>query len=50
MLDGLSNASGGDPVLPFVLQFFAQPSEYWTDDYGHNHLIHQGEGANRETR
>ena len=41
MLDGLSNVNG-----PFVLQFYAQPSEYhWMDDYGRNHVIHQGEGG-----
>ena len=46
MLDGLSNVNGGDAVLPFVLQFHAQPSEYhWMDDYGRNHVIHQGEGG-----
>ena len=52
MLDELSNVSDGGAVLPFVLQFYAQHSEYrWTDDYGHNHVIHQGEGrVNRETR
>ena len=46
MLDGLSNVKGGEAMLPFVLQFYSQPSEYhWTDDYGETHVIHQGEGG-----
>ena len=46
MLDGLSNVNGGNAVLPFVLQFCAQPSGcHWKDDEGHNHVMHQGEGG-----
>ena len=37
---------GGDSVLPFVLQFYSEPSQYlWEDDTGDTHLIHQGEGG-----
>ena len=51
MLDGLSNVTGGESVLPFVRQFYTEPSQYhWTDDYGVTHFIHQGEGANKGTR
>ena len=40
MLDGLST------VLPFALQFYSEASQYiWTDDFGVNHVIHQGEGG-----
>ena len=50
MLDGLSNVGGGDAVLPFVLQFYAQPSEYqWTDDHGHNHVTPGRGEVDRET-
>ena len=46
MLDGMGQIRGGEAVLPFVLQFYSQPSEYlWTDDYGDNHVILQGEGG-----
>ena len=32
-------------MLPFVLQFYSQLSEFhWTDDYGEIHVVHQGEG------
>ena len=45
MLDGLLTVDGGDSVLPFVLQFYSEPSQYlWEDDTGDTHLIHQGEG------
>ena len=44
MLDGLHQVRGGDTTLPFVLQFYSEPSQYfWTDDTGHTHVIHQGE-------
>ena len=46
MLNGLSNVNGGYAVLPFVLKFYTQPSEYhWMDDCGRNNVIHQGEGG-----
>ena len=46
MLDGMGQIRGGEAVLPFVLQFYSQPSEYlWTDDYGDNHVILQGGGG-----
>ena len=46
MLDGLLNVDGGDSVLPFVLQFCSEPSQYlWEDDTGDTHLIEQGEGG-----
>ena len=46
MLDGLLNVDGGDSVLPFVLQFYSEPSQYlWEDDTGDTHLIEQGEGG-----
>ena len=45
MLDGLQQVCGSDTVLPFVLQFYSDPSQYlWTDDCGDTHVIHQGEG------
>ena len=45
-LDGLSTVEGGDSVLPFVLQFYSEPSQYlWSDDCGVTHVIHQGEGG-----
>ena len=46
MLDGLSTVEGGDSVLPFVLQFYSEPSQYlWSDDCGVTHVVHQGEGG-----
>ena len=46
MLDGPLNVDGGDSVLPFVLQFYSEPSQYlWEDDTGDTHLIEQGEGG-----
>ena len=46
MLDGLQQVRGDDTVLPFVLQFYSDPSQYlWTDDSGDTHVIHQGEGG-----
>ena len=46
MLDGLHQVRGGDKALPFVLQFYSEPSQYfWTDDCGDTHVIHQGEGG-----
>ena len=46
MLDGLLNVDGDDSVLPFVLQFYSEPSQYlWEDDTGDTHLIQQGEGG-----
>ena len=43
MLDGMAQIRGGEAVLPFVLQFHSQPSQYfWTDDYGDNRVILQG--------
>ena len=45
-LDGLLTVDGGHSVLPFVLRFYSEPSQYlWEDDTGDNHLIHQGEGG-----
>ena len=46
MLDGLSTVEGGDHVLPFVLRFYSEPSQYlWSDDCGVTHVVHQGEGG-----
>ena len=46
MLDCMVQIRGGEAVLPFVLQFHSQPSQYlWTDDYGDNHVNLQGEGG-----
>ena len=40
------NVDGGDSVLPFVFQFYSEPSQYlWEDDTGDTHLIEQGEGG-----
>ena len=46
MLDGLRSVAGGDSALPFVLQFYGNPSSYlWDDDQGETHEIMQGEGG-----
>ena len=46
MLDGLHQVRGSDTALLFVLQFYSEPSQYFqTDDTGHTHVIHQGEGG-----
>ena len=46
MLDGLRSVAGGDSVLPFVVQFFGNPSScLWDDDDGETHEIRQGEGG-----
>ena len=46
MLDGLRSVAGGDSVLPFVVQFYGNPSSYlWDDDDGETHEIKQGEGG-----
>ena len=46
MLDGLHQISKGDTALPCVLQFCSEPSKYFlTDDSGHTHVIHLGEGG-----
>ena len=37
--------SGRVSVLPFVRQFYAEPSYFKTDDYGVTYSIHQGEGG-----
>ena len=42
MLDGLRSVAGGDSVLPFVVQFYGNPSSYlWDDDDGETHEIRQ---------
>ena len=49
MLDGMAHIKGEEAVLPFVLQFYSQPSQYlWTDDDRDNHVILQGRGASNE--
>ena len=46
MLKGLRSIPGGDSVLPFVLQFYGNPSSYlWEDDSGVTHEIRQGKGG-----
>ena len=46
MLDGLRSVASGDSVLPFVLQFYGNPSSYlWDDDHGETHEIKQREGG-----
>ena len=46
MLEGLRSVPGGDSILPFVLQFYGNPSSYlWEDDFGETHEIRQGEGG-----
>ena len=43
MLEGLRSVSGGESVLPFVMQFHDCSSSYlWDDDEG---ITHQGEGG-----
>ena len=45
MLEGLPSIEGGGSILPFVLQFYGNPSSYlWEDDEGTIHEIRQGEG------
>ena len=51
MLDGLLIVDGGDYVLPFVLQFYSERSQYlWEDDTGDTHLTPRGGAVSRETR
>ena len=46
MMHGLMRVAGGGEVLPFVRQFYGQPSQYlWEDDEGITHTIPQGEGG-----
>ena len=46
MLEGLRSIEGGDSILPFVLQFYGNPSSFlWEDDEGTTHEIRQGEGG-----
>ena len=46
MLNGLRSVDGGDSVLPFVVQFYGNPSSYlWDFDDGTTHEILQGEGG-----
>ena len=46
MLTGLRSVPGGDSALPFVVQFYGNPSSYlWEDDVGDVHEILQGEGG-----
>ena len=46
MMSALRNAPGCDDALPFVLQFYGQPSSYiWEDEMGEVHDIVQGEGG-----
>ena len=46
MLSGLRSTEGGDTLLPFVSQFYGQPSQHlWEDEEGVSHTIPQGEGG-----
>ena len=46
MLNGLRSVPGGDSALPFVVQFYGNPSSYlWEDDVGDIHEICQLEGG-----
>ena len=46
LLDGLRSVSGGESVLPFVMQFYGCSSSYlWDDDEGITHEIRHGEGG-----
>ena len=46
MLNGLRSVDGGNAALPFVLQFYGNPSSYlWDHDDGTTHEILQGEGG-----
>ena len=46
MLEGLRSVSGGESVLPFVMQFYGCSSSYlWDDDGGITREIRQGEGG-----
>ena len=48
MLEGLRSVDGGSSALPFVLQFYGNPSSYlWTADNGVTHGIWQGEGGDQ---
>ena len=50
MHSGLPSMEGGDTLLPFVSQFYGQPSQnLWEDDEGVCHTIPQGEGENKAT-
>ena len=46
MLQKLRDTEGANALVPFVLQFYGQQSQYlWTDDEGNVHDIPQGEGC-----
>ena len=46
MLAGLARVRGGPSALPFVRQFYVEPSVFWwEDDEGKVHDIVQGEGG-----
>ena len=46
MLSAMRNAPGCDDALPFVLQFYGQPSScIWEDEMGEVHDILQGKGG-----
>ena len=46
LLQGLEKVPGGSAASPFVRLFYAEPStNFWEDDAGTTHRIHQGEGG-----
>ena len=46
MLEALITVEGGPDIMPFVRQFYGQPSKYlWESDDGIAHQIEQGEGG-----
>ena len=46
MLQGLLNTPNAQAALPFVRQFYSQPSTYlWTDDTGQVHRITEADGG-----
>ena len=45
MLEAWMTVEGGPDIMPFVRQFYGQPSMYlWESDDGIVHQIEQGEG------
>ena len=50
MFQGVADLPNGDQLIPFIRQFYEEPSTFvWEDELGEVHTIRQGEGENKET-
>ena len=46
MFRGVAEMVDGDKLIPFIRQFYSNPSKFfWEDEVGNVHHIHQGEGG-----